>query len=497
MKCDFVSFARRRPRRRAATLLCLAGLGAAACSINPLTQRPQVVLASKKTEGEIGRKGSEQVEIGIGLVADEKVTTYVEAIGQRLIAQVPDSGFAFQFNVVNMPEPNAFALPGGPIYVSRGLLPLVNSEDELANVIGHEVAHVLGRDAASRGTLSAPLSIITGIGALATGIVSPALGGVVAGLGGATQSLLFSPYSRSQENAADRHGMELAAKCGWQPTAMSNFLQTLENQEKLEGEEERRFAFFSSHPTTPDRVKKTAARAAAIAVVPGEPIEPDRRRFLDRFDGMIVDQDPDEGIFVDNRMLHTGLGFVLDFPEGWKTENRPRVIAAADPNGRAVCVLELASAGDDPLAVAREMAPRYGLNDNNLHSIEINGLSAVSATGRSRQVRAELTWVAHRGDVYLITCATEPEREAQYRSAFIKVPHSFHALRDDERAAIRVRRLRVVEAKSGETLAALCARESCAWSLEEVATANALETDPTLAAGALVKIARDEPYVTP
>jgi len=477
----------------AASLLAAACLGG--CSINPLTGRPDVVLTSKAKESEIGRREAAKVEASIGLVADAERTAYVEAIGQRLAAQVPDSGFTFSFHVVNMAQPNAFALPGGPIYVSRGLLPLANSEDELANVLGHEVAHVLGRDAASRVTLAAPLSIATGIGAVATSIVSPALGGVVAGIGGATQGLLFAPYSRSQENAADRYGMELAAKCGWQPAAMSSFLHTLENQQKLAGEDERRVSFFASHPSTPDRVKSTAARAGQIALSPGQPIEPDRRGFLRRLSGMIVDQDPQEGIFVDNRLLHTGLGFALEFPAGWKTGNRPQAIAAADPAGNAVSVLQLAGDGDDPLAVARTMAPSYGLPDNKLRSIEINGLRAVAATGRSREVVAELTWIAHRGAVYLITCAAPPQHEKEFRSAFVQIPHSFHALTASERAAIRVRRLRIVAARAGETVAALCKRSGCAWTPQEVATANALDVDEALPAAAPIKIARDEPYV--
>lgn len=470
------------------------GLWLGGCSVNPLTKRPELVITSKAKEVEIGKREAAKVEAGLGLVQNEELSAYVRAIGDRLVTQVPDSGFAFTFDVVSMREPNAFALPGGPVYVSRGLIPLTNSEDELADVLGHEVAHVLLRHSARRVTAAAPLSIVTGIGALAAGIVSPMLGELVLGVGGVTQGLLFARYSRGQEEEADRYGMELAARSGWQPAAMSRFLHTLENEEKLQGAADRRFSFFSSHPQTPERVRKTAARAESIAVVPAPPIAPDRRAFLDRLEGMIVDQDPREGIFIGNRMLHTGMDFALEFPVDWKTINQPQVIAAAAPQGKAMSAVELAGEGNDPMVAARAMAPSLGLADSKLHEIEINGLRAVSANARAPELYVDLTWIAHRGLVFLITGATSPQRESEFRSAFIRIPHSFHTLTASERAAIRVQRLRVREAREGETIAALCARSDCAWTAEQVAVANALRVDQVLAVGALVKIAREEPY---
>jgi predicted Zn-dependent protease len=472
----------------------LAGPCFGACSINPLTKRPDMVITSKAKESEIGKQEAAKVEATMGLMQDPELTAYVAAIGERLAHQVPDSEFEFTFNIVSMDQPNAFALPGGPVYVSRGLIPLTNSEDELANVIGHEVAHVLGRHAASRVTLSAPISIVTGIGAFATGIVSSRLSNLVSGIGGVTNSLIFSPYSREQENQADRYGMELAAKSGWDPAAMSKFLSVLQNQEKLVGAEQSKFSFFSSHPNTPDRVEKTVSRARSIEIVPDAPIEPTRRAFLDKLDGIIVDQDPEEGIFIDNHMLHTGMGFGIEYPEDWKTVNQPQAIAAAEPDGRALSVLQLAGEGNNPLAAARKIAPNYGLSDRNLREIDINGLPAVRTRARSKKTMLDLTWVALGGKIFQISCATSPDSEEEFRQLFIKIPHSFHALSREEIDSIAVRRLRIREARSMETVAELAKRTGSHWKPAEVAVANGLELDARLQTGMPVKIVLEEPY---
>ncbi len=216
---------------------------ATSCAINPVSGRPDLILTSKATEQSLGDQEAAKVKATMGLVEDRKLVEYVNAVGARLVAQTDSEGFDFHFHVVNMKEPNAFALPGGNVYVSRGILALANSEDELAGVIGHEIAHVVGRHTGGRITLGAPLKIVTGIGAATTGIVSPMLGNLIGGIGGLTEGLLLSPYDRQQERDADRYGIELAAAAGWDPAALSSILRDLEREETLAGKSSRRGSF--------------------------------------------------------------------------------------------------------------------------------------------------------------------------------------------------------------------------------------------------------------
>ena len=211
-------------------------LAAGGCALNPVSGRPEVVLVSQEQEEQLGREEARKVAQTIGLVDDAAFTRYFDAVGQRLAAQSPRHGITYTFAVVDSPEPNAFALPGGYVYVTRGLLTLLNSEDELACVVGHEIGHVAPRHSVQKITRAAPLGLITGIASGVTGLVSPLLGQVVGGIGGLANSLVLAPYSRDQEREADRLGQAMAARAGWDPDAMSRMLRTLEREQELHGE---------------------------------------------------------------------------------------------------------------------------------------------------------------------------------------------------------------------------------------------------------------------
>ena len=201
--------------------LLLTGLQATACSMNPVSGRPEVTLLSVEQENKIGAEEAKKVEAQMGLLDDAQFLPYLDALGQRLAKESPRQDVTHQFNVADMAEPNAFALPGGYVYVSRGLLALVNTEDELAGVVGHEIGHVAGRHTVQKISRQGPFAAVFGIASGLAGIVSPLAANIIGGVGDLTQGLLFSPYSRSQETEADRVGQEMAAKAGWDPAALS------------------------------------------------------------------------------------------------------------------------------------------------------------------------------------------------------------------------------------------------------------------------------------
>lgn len=469
------------------------------CYVNPVTNRPQVILTSQGTEKTLGDEEAAKVEATMGLVEDPALQTYVASIGDRLVRRAPADGYDFRFHVVNMKEPNAFALPGGHIYVSRGILMLANSEDEIAGVLGHEIAHVLGRDAGSRISLGAPLTLATGIGALATGIVSPALGNLIGGVGSVTQGLLLSSYDRQQERNADGYGLKLAAASGWRPQGLPDILHSLERFESLQGESSRQMSFFASHPSTPERVRDTVREAAATETTDAPPTAAGRREFLARLDGLVIGDDPSAGIFDGQLFIQPELEIALRFPTGWKTENSMDEVIAVDPEGRALAVLTHAGEGDDPAPVARAYADERGIDSRQFKPITVNDLRGVRSgviAGRSggRAMSLESTWIAHRGNIYQVVCATTPDRVEQFRAAFAETPHSFRATDRKDIARVRVQRLRIHRAAAGETVAALLKRAGSSWDADTAAAANAIETGTPLAAGTLVKAPIEEPY---
>ncbi|HZE89561.1 MAG TPA: M48 family metalloprotease [Verrucomicrobiae bacterium] len=192
-----------------------------ACARNPVSGRPEMTLVSEAKERELGEAEARRVAETMGILEDPALSAYVRAVGERLAQFSPRTDVTYTFQIVDMEEPNAFALPGGPVYVSRGLLVLTNSEDELAGVLGHEIGHVAARHAVRRVTRAAPLAVVTGLGAAVTSIVSPMLGDLVGGIGGVAGAFVLAPYSREQEREADRIGQELAGAAGWDPAGLS------------------------------------------------------------------------------------------------------------------------------------------------------------------------------------------------------------------------------------------------------------------------------------
>ena len=222
-----------RSDRRLLAALSVVAVAAGGCATNPVTGRSELMLVSAEREKELGRDEARRVEQEMGLLADPALVAYVQGVGQRLAAQSPRRDVEYRFQVIDRTEPNAFALPGGYVYVTRGLLVFVNSEDELAGVIGHEIGHVAARHSVQQISRAAPLAVVTGIGAAVTGVVSPGLGRAVGGAGAAASELILAPYSRDQEREADRVGQGLAAAAGWDPAGLPAFLKTLSREEDL------------------------------------------------------------------------------------------------------------------------------------------------------------------------------------------------------------------------------------------------------------------------
>ncbi len=383
----------------------------------------------------------------------------------------------------------------------RGLLALVNSEDELANVIGHEVGHVVDRHYAKRKARSAPflpVRLAAGIGGALAGIVSPMLAGAIPAAGELSSALALAPYSRSQEKKADEIGQQLAAKSGWHPSGISTFMHTLSRKQQLAGQDSDRVTFLSSHPASPERSARTAERARALTPARRAPIAKGHADFLNRLDGLLVGPSAKQGVFDGRKFLHPELGFALVFPEGWETANSPRVVGASAPDGDAVVVLAVVGEGDDAMQAARAYRAKSTARVSEPQRMRVGGLRAARAELRtggffSRQAAA-ITWIATGGRIYQITGASSEGRFDAVRPAFGAVAESFHLLQPAERATIREDRLRLVAARAGETLTQVVERSGCRWTPEQAAVANGVRVGSRYDSGALVKITRAERY---
>jgi len=443
----------------------------------------------------MGDKEAEKVEQTMGLVREASTVAYVAAVGRKLAALTRLSDEPWSFQVVDTAEPNAFALPGGHVYVSRGLLALVNSEDELAGVIGHEIGHVTARHAEKRirATLAtSPVAIATGIGGAVAGIVSPGLGNIVAGSGQIFTASVVAPYGRSQENRADEIGQELAARAGYDPTGLTAFLRALDREMNLLTGKEREPSFFDTHPMTPDRVARTRENARALVREPGRPVARDRADLLSHLEGLVVGEDPAQGIFEEQLFLHPQLDLAITFPKEWKTVNTPAAVGALSPSETALVSLRVAQNDTKLSAVIKQLqAEQKGLR---FERFEIRGLPAASTLVTGRDGLLDLTLIEYNRDVYAVTGQAGGGDASQYVKSFDVTARSFRALRASERRSLKESRLRVRTAHAGEKPAAIVKRTGSTWSPEAFAVANGIEIDTALRGGQLVKVAIPQPY---
>ena len=488
-------------RIRTATFLWVAiTLGLVACAADPGARRTRRVM-SEEDEIKLGAEAAQEVEQYMGFSGSAELNAYVDRIGQRLVKHSSRSQIVHEFHVVDMAEPNAFALPGGHIYVSRGLLAIMNSEDELAAVLGHEIGHVAGRHSAKQQTKSRgwiPLQILAGIGGAAASIVSPDLGSAVAGMGQLSATLVLASYSRKQEKEADRLGQQYAAAEGWDPAALSATMDALTREQELAGgRDPNRLSFFDTHPTTPDRAREGREYASTLSVAPADRIAVNRTAFVNRLDGLVVGAAAKAGVFLDHRFVHPDLYFAVTFPKNWKYENSPTAVVAYPQSESAMLGLQVLAEGDDPAAVADEIGAQAELLDRS-EVKKINGLPVVTANTRvvqdGQELALSLTWIAKDGLIYQVLGATPSARWAEFRSTFEATAATFRRPSESELDEVRENRLRLVAANRGETLSAVAKRAKSQWSVERVAAANAMDATEKLRGGEAIKVSKREPY---
>jgi len=468
-----------RIRRSIALLLCtsaLAGCGGRA----PTQEHPrEVILRSEDVDQKVGEQTAQDVKAELGLIEDPELVAYVGSVGARLARYAPPRNFEYSFQIVDQEAPNAFALPGGYIFVSRGLLTLANSEDELANVLGHEIVHVAARHAAARQevgrSLPAKLDWLQG-------------------------SYLAS-YGRDQEREADRQGQGLAAAAGYDPGGLVRFLRELEHTERLELGSSRLPAFWDTHPSTNTRVAEAGARANLTPWTRQTPIAATQADFLHRMEGLAIGARAAEGVFVADQFMHADLDLYVRFPPDWKTVNTRSAVGAISPQRDAQIFLEIQGPGDDIERAAGEYVAEVadsGFRVESAQALRIGPKTAFRVEGQfltpGGPLAAQLTWLARNSSIYRFTAVAPAPIFRRYTGLFISVPRSLRGLEAHERAKIQEKRLRIAIAREGESLLELSERTANRWDIQETAVMNGLRADHMLDPGQLVKIAISENY---
>ena len=433
-------------------------LAVANCATNPVTGQPNFVTISEEEEVTIGRQEDPKVlqEYG-GFYDDPGLQRYVDEIGQRLARVSHRPNLQYFFRVVDSPQINAFALPGGYVYITRGILNYLNSEAELAAVLGHEIGHVTARHSVQQISAAQGADVVAAIASiLVPGLQNQAAQTLLNTLGNA----LLSGYGREHELQADGLGAEYLARAGYDAQAMIRVVSVLKDQElfdaetaKAEGREPRGYhGVFDSHPSADTRLQQVVGQAKKYGQGPARD---ERAAFLRRVDRLPFGDSPDQGFVRDGVFFHPQMGFALRFPQGWKIGNLPDRVVARSPQQDAILELRLAGPARDAPADVLRRALRLG-NAVNVTPTEINGLRA-AASNTSIQGRPTHAVVLFLGkDAYLIGAqARDSQAMNQHGQMIAGTVRSFHAMTAAERAQARPLTVRVITATAAMTYATL------------------------------------------
>ena len=444
------------PFRRRIVPVALSILLLAACGskvVNPVSGRSERSVMDEQTEITEGRKAHQQVLAEYGALSNPRLQAYVNDIGQKLAKQSHRSNLQWTFTVLDSPEINAFALPGGYVYITRGIMAYLDSEAELAGVIGHEIGHVTARHSAQRATSQQN----AGIGVLAATVLGVLVEGAT-GIGGAAQAASqigqgvaagrLANYSREQETQADQLGAEYLSRNRYNPRNMVDVIQVLKNQERFAAEQARaegRAAptggnWLSSHPSNDKRLSDIQQVATAYT---GSYDDDGRARYLQAVEGMAFGDSREQGVVRGRNFYHEDLGIAITAPQGWQVRNSAEAIMLVNGAGDAGIIVRTvpASAGGTHAEVIRNVVkPTDGRSDPR----SFNGLAAThfegtrrNEQGQSQPVRVSVvTGPGNR--TYLLQHAAKDAAALQRAAAQVaEAESSFRPLSAADRAAAR------------------------------------------------------------
>ncbi|HSA54200.1 MAG TPA: M48 family metalloprotease [Gemmatimonadaceae bacterium] len=461
----------------------LSILLAIGCATNPVTGKKELALISESEEIAMGRQGAADVTATVGLYPDIGLQAYVNRIGQALAARTERPRLAWEFHVIDDASVNAFALPGGFIFVTRGLLSYMTNEAELASVLGHENGHVAARHSVQQISRQQVAVLGLGLGS----VLSPAIArfGDAAGAG---LGLLFLKYGRDDEIQADDLGFRYALADGYDTREMISLFEMLQRDDARRGGGGLP-EWQATHPDPGNRIKHVQSLIAASkqdfsATKLGE-VE-----FLQRIDGMVYGVNPRDGFFQDEVFVHPDLAFLFQFPAGWETQNQADAVAGISAAHDAL--IELRAAQGNAADAAKNFLGQQGLQAGQITQGTIHGNRAVSGEftaqdGQGGSVQGIATFIEYGRGTWRILAYSATAPFESYRSAFQRSINSFDRLTDPAALAVQPMHVRVDKAPRSMSLQQFNAQLPSSIPLAELAVINGVDQGAQLRAGQSIK----------
>ena len=436
----------------------LAGCGTQV--VNPVTGQTERTAMDERAELAEGKKAHDEVLKEYGVYPDPKLQAYVNEIGQKLARQSHRANIPWTFTVLDSPEINAFALPGGYVYITRGILAYMESEADMAGVIGHEIGHVTARHGAQRATRQQN----AGLGVLAATVLGAVLESK-AGVSGGTEMFgqmaqgvaagYVAKYSREQELQADSLGAEYLSRSQYDPRNMIDVIRVLKLQEAFAADEARASGqpapeganWLSSHPSNDQRLQAISQNAAKYQ---GSYVSDGAQRFLQVIQGMRFGESPEQGLTRGQNFYHAGLGLAMTAPAGWRIQNAPEALTFAAPKGdaalRMVAVPAKAGSSHDEV-IRNALQPSEGKVTRG----QINGFAAShfvgarkAQNGEAQAIEATVVTGPKNNSFVMLYLAADAAARNRAMPGLMAAEKSFRAMTSADQQAARPWMVRTV-----------------------------------------------------
>ena len=464
------------------------------CATNPVTGKRDVVFISNQQEIAMGQQADPEVISQFGLYPNETLQRFINEKGQKMAAISHQNDIKYEFKIVDSPVLNAFALPGGYVYFTRGIMAHFNNEAQFAGVLGHEIGHITARHSAKQQSkaMLAQLGLVVGM------VVSPQL----AQFGDAAQQslgLLFLKFGRDDERQSDRLGVEYSTKIGYDATEMADFFRTLQREQEKSGAEAVP-DFLSTHPNPADRYETVKELAADWKQkVKTTNLQVNRNAYLKMIDGIVYGEDPRQGFVENNVFYHPELKFQFPVPANWAHQNSPQQFQMAAKDGKAMMVLTLAP-GQSLEEAAKQILQKYQLEALESKNVTVNGLPALAMVADQKAQQGQqaaqessvrtLTYLIKYGNnIYSLMGVSAAANFENYFQLFSNTMQQFRTLTDPAMLSRQAERVRIKTVSKSGTLAQVLRQFSVNEKrLNELAILNGMELDESVPAGTLVKV---------
>ncbi|MGK7388713.1 MAG: M48 family metalloprotease [Candidatus Cyclobacteriaceae bacterium M2_1C_046] len=457
------------------------------CARNPVTGKRELMLLGQGQERAMGEQADPEIVAFFGLYDDPQLQRFIDQKGEEMANISHRKNLDWEFKIVDSPVLNAFAVPGGFVYFTRGIMAHFNNEAEFAGVLGHEIGHVTARHSAQQYSKAMLAQVGLTVGMVVSETFAQFSDVVGQGVG-----LLFLKYGRDAERESDKLGAEYSSKIGYDAHQMAQFFNTLQRKAEVAGQEPVP-TFLSTHPHPSDRLEKVHEYAEYWQQKLNlENPDVNRNSYLRMIDGIVYGEDPRQGYREGNIFYHPVLKFQFPIPAGWAFQNTPQQVQMAPEGGEAMMMLTLVQANSLQEA-AQQVLEKYNLEAVESRNVTVNGLNALALIADQQQeqgtIRVLSYLISYDNNIYNMMGVAALNNFSNHARVFTSVMEAFSPLTDPSKINVQPERVNIREVTQSTTLQQALSQFGVPNErLEELAVLNGMQLNEQVSSGTLIKV---------